>query len=455
MFDLEPGQLLEMAGEVIELSSHRRALLFLRAGQLGHFVSCLVYLPRDRYTTAVRLAMQDILIREFGGESVEYTAGVTESPWAVVYFTVKRPDGQAQALIDCTEANRLRVQELLTVAARTWADRLLGSAVVGQLGETVAEHYAEALPEEFKGAVTPAEAVNDITLIESLTPDSVRLQLEPGKSDREAFLTWYIGGSSASLSRLLPVLQSMGVEVLEERPFTVIRPDGLEVWIYEFVIRLDPSMPVSVLADWEPAAARFTATLTAVWQGRAEVDGLNELVLRAGFDCEQVAVLRAYAKYLRQAGFPYSQAHIEAVLNSNPGTSASLVALFEAVFDPDSVVNGRDAKAAARAVAADIDALTSLDTDRVLRAFASMIESTLRTNRFVTDPGSARAHDVLAFKLNPELIDELPLPAARCSRSSSTRRGSRACTCGSARSRAAACAGPTAARTSAPRSSAW
>ena len=143
-----------------------------------------------------------------------------------------------------------------------------------------------------------------------------------------------------------------------------------------------------------------------------QIDRFNELVLRAGLTWQQVVVLRSYAKYLRQAGFPYSQAHIEAVLNENAGTARSLVELFEALFDPhpSDSPKRRDAQTAAAAVAADIDALVSLDTDRVLRAFASMIQATLRTNYFVTHPDSARQQNVLSLKLNPGLIDELPLP---------------------------------------------
>ena len=411
LFSLDAEQLLAVAGEVIDLGSRRRALLFLRGDQLGHFVSCLVYLPRDRYTTAVRLAMQDILVREFGGASIDYAVRVSESPWAVVHFTVRLPDSAADRPIDTTEANRDRIQDLLTAATRTWADQLVGAVSTGAIGATVAEHYAAALPEEFKRAVTPTEAITDIGLIEGLTADSVRIQMERGDRDREIYLTWYLGGSSASLSRLLPMLQCMGVEVLEERPFGVIRPDGLEVWIYQFKIRPDVSIadPTSN-AHWEDTAQRFTDTVTAIWQGHVEMDRFNELVLRAGLDFRAVMVLRAYAKYLRQSGFPYSQARIEAVLNEHTTTARSLVALFEAMFDPDSAVKGLDAKAAAAAVAADIDALNSLDTDRVLRAFASMIEATLRTNFFVTDAASARAAGVLSVKLNPELITELPLP---------------------------------------------
>ena len=411
LFTLSAEQLLDTAAAVIDLGSRRRALLFLRTDRLGHFVSCLVYLPRDRYTTAVRLAMQEILTREFGGASIDYAARVSESPWAIVHFTVRLPDDPGRGPIDTSEANRVRIQDLLTRATRTWADRLLGSVQTGAIAETVAGHYADALPEEFKQAVTPEEAITDIGIIEALQPDSVALQLEPGNAERDVFLTWYLGGVSASLSQLLPMLQCMGVEVLEERPFTVVRSDGLGVRIYQFKIRPNASMPESAMAaDWDAAARRFTDAVTAIWQGRVEVDHFNELVLRAGLTWQQIMLLRAYAKYLRQAGFPYSQSHIESVLSENTSTARSLVALFEAMFDPDSAASGRDARAAARAVTADIDALSSLDTDRVLRAFASMIEATLRTNFFVTDPQSARARNVLSIKVNPELIDELPLP---------------------------------------------
>ncbi|MFM9032719.1 MAG: NAD-glutamate dehydrogenase [Mycobacterium sp.] len=414
LFTMTAEEILDTAGAVIDLGSQRRALLFLRADRLGHFVSCLVYLPRDRYTTGVRLAMQDILVREFGGVSIDYAARVSESPWAVVHFTVLLPEGPAGRSIDTSDANRIRIQDLLTASTRTWGDRLLGSARDGAIGGEVAEHYAEALPEDYKQVIKPHEAITDIGIIENLQPDSVRLQLEPGDemtTAGTAYLTWYLGGGSASLSQLLPMLQCMGVEVLEERPFTVVRRDGLPVWIYQFRIRPDASMPeLGSGEEWDLTAARFTDALTAIWQGSVEVDRFNELVLRAGLSWQQVAVLRTYAKYLRQAGFPYSQSHIEAVLRENPSTARALVRLFEAMFDPDAAAKGMDAKAAARVVATDIDALTSLDTDRVLRAFASMIQATLRTNFYVTAPGSARARNVLSVKVNPELIDELPLP---------------------------------------------
>ncbi len=409
LFALNAQQLHDMALTVIGLGSRRRTLLFARADQLGHFVSCLVYLPRDRYTTAVRLEMQDILVREFGGVGIEYSARVSESPWALVHFTVKLPDGSRPQDIDVSLGNETRIQSLLTEAARTWGDRLLGAVAAGSIGQAQAEHYATSFSEGYKQIVEPEDAIADIAIIEELQRDSVRLVFSEGRNGDAALLTWYLGGRSASLSELLPMLQCMGVVVLDERPFTVTRADGLPVWIYQF--RVTPHRTIAPAApdELEDVSRRFADTVTAIWQGWVEIDRFNELVLRAGFTWQQVVILRAYAKYLRQAGFPYSQAHIETVINGHAGTARSLVELFEALFDPAN--NDADrAQAAAVAVAADMDALVSLDTDRVLRAFASLIQATLRTNYFVTRPDSARSQGVVAMKLNPGLIDELPLP---------------------------------------------
>ena len=188
----------------------------MRADQFGHFVSCLVYLPRDRYTTAVRLEMQDILVREFGGVSIEYAARVSESPWALVHFTVKLPDGTLRQDVDVSMANEDRIQELLTAAARTWGDRLLGAVPSGSIDPVFAEHYATAFSEAYKQVVSPLEAIDDIAIIQELHGDSVRLVFSDGRDGEDARLTWYLGGRSASLSELLPMLQCMGVVVLDE-----------------------------------------------------------------------------------------------------------------------------------------------------------------------------------------------------------------------------------------------
>jgi glutamate dehydrogenase len=411
LFVRSAEELLAMAKSVVDLGSGRRALLFLRADRLEYFVSSLVYLPRDRYTTAVRLQIEDILVREFGGTSLEFTARVTESPWALLHFMVRLRDDSATK-IDTSDANRVRLQSLLTDAARTWSDRLITEAVAAEVDPLTVEHYAAAFTDAYKQSVNPADAINDIAIFDELTDDSVKLVLSDHDYDETVRLTWYLGGRTASLSDLLPMLQSMGVVVLEERPFTVTRPDGLPIWIYQFKITPQPTVPLAQPGPERQATAqRFADAVSAIWEGRAEIDRFNELVMRADLTWQQVVLLRAYARYLRQAGFAYSQSHIESVVNENPSTARALVALFEALFDPGpSRSKARDAQAAAAAVASDIDAVVSMDTDRVLRAFAELIQATLRSNYFVTQPGSARSQNVLSLKLDAQLIEELPLP---------------------------------------------
>lgn len=410
LFTISAERLFAMAKAVVDLGSQQRALLFVRADRLQYFVSCLVYVPRDRYTTPVRLQIEDILVREFGGTRLEFTARVSESPWALMHFMVRLPEDAPP--VDVSEANRLRIQGLLSEATRTWTDRLISAAATGSISHADAEHYAGAFSETYKSAIAPDDALEHIAIINGLSADSVKLVFTDRSDDGVARLTWFLGGHSASLSQLLPMLQSMGVVVLEERPFTVTRPDELPVWIYQFKIQPHPTIQApSTEAERDAMGDRFADAVTAIWHGRVEVDRFNELVMRAGLTWQQVVLLRAYAKYLRQANFPYSQSYIETVLNEHHSTSRSLVLLFEALFDPrESGPTSRDAQAAAAAVAADIDALVSLDTDRILRAFASLVQATLRTNYYVTGEGSARVRNVLSIKLDAQLIDELPLP---------------------------------------------
>ncbi len=258
LFTLSAERLLAMAKAVVDLGSERRALLFLRADRLQFFVSCLVYVPRDRYTTPVRLQIEDILVREFGGTRLEFTARVSESPWALMHFMVRLPE-DAPAPADVSEANRVRIQGLLSEAARTWGDRLIAAAATGSVERADAEHYANAFSEAYKQVFTPANAIDDIAIINELTDDSVKLVLAERDEQGVARLTWYLGGHAASLSRLLPMLQSMGVVVLEERPFTVTRPGrdaGVDLSVQDLATLDHPAGPHKGRAGRGRAAIR-------------------------------------------------------------------------------------------------------------------------------------------------------------------------------------------------------
>lgn len=417
LFSTDTDTLFDIVTAVVALGQRRSVRLFLREDAYGRFVSCMVYLPRDRYTTRARTQIQDVLLRELGGSSLEYTARVSESPLALVHFTVQTP--QTPELDDVLRA---RLQEQTEAACRTWDDSLLGeleAAPRDEVSARVMQRYAQVLPESYKEDFSAAHAISDVQRLESLLEGEIDVALyrQEGGGEHELRFALYLAGSSVSLSRMLPVLQSMDVEVLDERPYMVDRPDGLRCWIYDFGLRVERL----VIGEGADALAsvrqRFVDTFTAAWHGLAEVDGFNALVLRAGLDWRQAMLLRGYAKYLRQVGLPYSQSYVEHVLVDNPGVCRGLLGLFAARLDPAqatgqaaAVNSAEQVHAYVAEVAALIDDVMSLDADRILRAFLSLIEATLRTNYYVSTEGP---RPYLSFKLDPRAIAELPKPRPR------------------------------------------
>ncbi|MTE13313.1 NAD-glutamate dehydrogenase [Nocardia aurantiaca] len=428
LFSSDGAALRRTASAVLNVGMRRQVRLFMRLDGYGRFVACMVYLPRDRYTTRVRLEMQDILMRELGGVSIDYSARVSESDLASVYFTVRLPDQGSAA--DTTEANRLRIQHLLAEASRTWDDHLRDEVANSTvLDPAVAQRYAEGLPESYKEDFDPSRAVADILRLQGLAEGGIDQHLYrwPDSEPGSWRFTLYISGAGISLSQVLPLLQSLGVEVIDERPHQVDWGHGPEQWIYDFGLLARPELLRSALdrnmdaelvesvgrldvldAQVRGLRERFTDAFEALWYDRAEADGLNELVLRAGLNWRSVSILRAYSKYLQQAGFAYSQAAITRVLLAYPEAASMFVDLFTALFDPDSA-NPDHATEVEAAVRHRIDEVVSLDADRILRAILGLIKATLRTNYYVTDT-EGKARDYLSFKVEPQEIAELPKP---------------------------------------------
>lgn len=423
LFATSSSWLYETASAVLALGRRRKVRLFVRPDANGSFVSALVYLPRDRYTTRVRLAIQDRLLRELGGTSLDYTARVTESDLALLHVTVRRESGAATTELSAEDITRIEAS--LTETTRTWEDSL-GDAVSLDRGVDPLriQRYTDAFPEAYKQDFGPARAVSDIARLETLGDESIDMQLY--RNEKSAVGSWrfslYIGGGGVSLSQVLPILQSLGVEVDDERPYPVVRPDGMSCWIYDFGLSasremlhsaidgdIDAELSEAGTADRESRVQqRFTDAFEAVWSGQAEADRFNELVMRAGLHWRQAVVLRAYAKYLRQAGFPYSQFNIEGVLLTHPHTARLLVALFEAQFDPEAS-SEEDARSIGAELGELIDEVVSLDADRILRSMFELIRATLRTNFFVrAADGEHRAY--LSLKFDPQSIAELPKP---------------------------------------------
>ncbi|MEU6560562.1 NAD-glutamate dehydrogenase domain-containing protein, partial [Nocardia nova] len=427
LFSTDARRLFETVSAVMNLGLRRQIRLFLRRDAGSNAVYCLVYLPRDRYSTEVRTRMHEILRREFDAEQIAYSARVTESELAVVYFTVHR--GADAEPADITEANRERVQDLLFATTRSWSDRLVSAAAgAAELEPTVVADYAAAFPASYRQEYEPRRALDDLRRLQKLPDGGIDTDLYrvPGAPAGEWRFALYVAGAEVSLSRVLPVLHSLGAEVLEEKPYRLELPDATR-WVYDFGLRVAAhtvhgAADADPEADLDPSIApeslrpssirrRLPEAVAAMWFGDCEVDGLNELVLRAGLHWREIAVLRAYAKYLQQAGFAYTFGNITRVLLTQPGAARAFTELFDAYFDPDHL--GPVATARAAGISArlqdEIDAVVGLDTDRILRAVLGLVTATLRTNYFRRDE-DGRPPAQLSFKFDPHAIAELPRP---------------------------------------------
>ncbi|WP_158846293.1 NAD-glutamate dehydrogenase [Saccharothrix deserti] len=418
LFSVDTDTLYQTVTGVIALAERRRLRLFLRRDPYGRFYSCLVYLPRDRYTTTSRLAMQEVLIDQLGGLNLEYSARVGESALARVHFMV-HTDPTRQV-----EPDTAYIQQLLAEAVRTWDDRMVeavledqGAGLGAESSSEQGQRIAAAFPEAYKEDFTAVEGLADFRRIEALGRGDLDMvfyvprDAEPGERRFKLFLV----GARLTLSDVLPMLQRMGVVVVDERPYELVRDDGVECWIYDFGLRIDQvTLDKLSTGDVESIRTRFQDAFAAAWRGEAEVDGFNTLVLKAGVTWQQAAMLRAYAKYLRQAGTPYSQDYIEDAVLAHTEVATALVRLFEARFDPELDEGKRSARTEhlVAEITELIDNVTSLDADRILRSLLTLVQATLRTNFFVRDAdGNPRPY--LAVKLNPRAIPDLPQPRPR------------------------------------------
>ncbi|MGH3980640.1 MAG: NAD-glutamate dehydrogenase [Pseudonocardiaceae bacterium] len=409
LFSTDPDSLYTTVTGVLALAERRTLRMFCRRDPYGRFFSCLVYLPRDRYTTTSRLAMQAVLLRELHGTSLEYSARVGESQFARVHFTVHTDPGEA-----VEDPDTAAITELLVAASRTWDDLLLERARDDPAATAdLVGRYIAAFPEAYKEDFGADAALADACRLEALAAqDGLDLSFytPEGAEPGERRFKLYLAGQRVTLSYVLPVLQQMDVEVVDERPYEVVRGDGVRCWIYDFGLRLEPGL-LEAVGDQDAVAVqvRFQDAFVAAWRGAAEVDRFNALVLRAGLDWRQAAVLRAYVRYLRQAGSPYSQDYVEDVLLAHTGVTTALVRLFELRFDPSRQAT-RDAQhdQVVDEVTGMIDEVTGLDADRILRSLLRLVLATLRTNYFVRDDEGLRPY--LAFKLEPRAVPELPEP---------------------------------------------
>ena len=422
LFQIPADELFETSMGILHLQERQRIRLFVHPDRFGRFFSCIVFVPRERFTTQSRLVIQGILEETFGATDTEFTVRLSESVLARLYFVI-HVDAKRAPSYDIADLER----RLLAVS-RTWADDL-HDALLESFGEEhgtrLFRRYGDAFRADYRETYSARVAVLDVEKMERIGEDGIEMSLYrplEAAEGRLRFKLFQVGRRPVVLSDALPMLENMGLKVEDEHPSKIKRAGAARVWIHDFGM-LHAEGP-----DFDPDRIdeTFRDAFARIWSGEVENDGFNRLVPRAGLGWREIVILRAYCKYLRQAGVTFSETYMQEALAANPAIAAMLVELFLVRLDPDrprEAPAAKDAKDAKDAAIAQLDAelevmtrieealdeVANLDEDRILRSYVGVIRATLRTNHFQPGPDGA-PKPYLSFKLDPRRIPELPEP---------------------------------------------
>jgi glutamate dehydrogenase len=444
------GELLSTALGVLNLQERKRVRLFIRRERYGRFYSCLVYMPRERFNTENREAVQSILKRALKGARLDYSVMVSESALARLHVIV-RPRPNAEVQFDVSS-----LEQKIVEAVRSWTDELQ-AILIEKLGEEIglqlSARFGPAFPEAYKEDVSPWVAAFDVENAAAVDLGAdMRMSLYRPRKPRGGIIRFKLfrKGTPIPLSHVLPMLENLGLHIVSERPYELHLPNDERLWIQDF----DMIPAVKRELDLEAIRVSFQEAFERMVRGETDSDGFNRLIIASQMTWRQVKVLRAYCKYLLQTGVPFSASYMSETLAHHPLISRLLIELFEAKFDPKRGLESKRRALLGRnqlercyhalmggALAADavfreylgdvlnaraldreaqinairnafqraLESVSSLDEDRILFAFYTVIGATLRSNYY--QPGSAgEPKDYISFKIDSQALPELPLP---------------------------------------------
>ena len=407
LFQVEAEELFSVARAVLGMQERRMVRVFLRRDTYGRFYSVMVYLPRDRYTTTTRQAIEAILVETLHGTSVDYTTTVSDSLLARLNFTIHVDPAYRDQAVDVS-ALEARVR----AAVRSWDDEF-ADALVHEFGEEdaaeLASHYGQALPDAYRESYSARSAVADVAQWQELGEAGLAVNLyEPlDAADHEQRLKVFRVGEPLSLMGVLPVLAALDVEVIDEHPYVVARTGQSPAYLYDFGLRLRDADEVP---ESDTLPERFRDAFLAAHRGDIAADPSLGLVTRAGLSWRQAGYLQSWVRYCHQIGSRFSFESVMEVLLGHPHIVRLLVQWFEQRFDPDFVGDREAADAAnTAALAVELDKVLNLDTDRILRELIDVVGAILRTNVFQHD--QAGGHKPwMSFKIDPRAIPAMPQP---------------------------------------------
>jgi len=390
---------------IMELNERPRVRALARRDRFDRFVSVLVFVPRERYSSQIRERIGDALAQMYEGRVSAYFPSFPEGSLARVHFIIGRKPGSGpEPAQDAVEA---RIRGII----RTWEDDLadaVSAAFEEDRRTTVLESYRVAFGTDYQASFSATDAVNDIAIAESLVGEeaiAAHLVRRPDMSADQIALRFHHLHSPSPLSRRVPLLENLGFRVINERTYRITPSGSARVYLHDMTLEAK----LETDYDLEESGERLRAAILAVWADLAENDGFNALVLTAGLGWRDAAMLRTIGRYMRQTQIPYSLDYVWDTLNRHPRLCALLVKLFTARFDP-AVQDRDDARQSVnRRINAALEDVESLDDDTILRAYRDVIHAVQRTDFFTFD-ADGNAPEAITLKISPSELEFVPRP---------------------------------------------
>jgi glutamate dehydrogenase len=407
LFQASTKELKELAVGIVLIKERRIIRLFVREDIYGRFMSCLVFVPRDRFNTDLRVAIQNILMRNFNGIKSTFSTRFSDSILARIHFVIRISQGGKN------EYDVKDIFKQIIDIARSWEDHLSGylkETYGEERGNELIRKYAFGFPAGYRENNNPKTAGFDIRHFELLNENnSLEMSLFKTVDTPEGIIRFklFTLNKPIPLSDVLPLLENMGLRVIGEQPYRIAISGGNSAWISDFSMIHANRKEINA----EEYREVFQNAFAKIWFGDLDNDGLNKLVLSSKLNWRQISIFRAYKRLFKQIGTIYSQSYIEEVITKYPHVAALLAQLFEIRFalKGTPIENEAAAQALKEKILHEIDSVDSLDEDKILRLFFVMICATLRTNYFQPD-AQGLPKKYFSFKLDPSQIPELPRP---------------------------------------------
>ena len=393
------NELTETFSGIMGLEERRKTRLFLRADRFNRFITAVVYLPRDHYNTDVRYRIERVFRQEFDLSAIDYEVYLSSSSLARLFFRIRLTNPN-----DVPTTDHQALEKQMQQVTRSWVESTAAAIEAwkpGAEGRRLASAWADASSAAYRADYTVEQAIEDIVILESLSGKKpAAIKVEAGEANTTRLKTYL--SAPHTLTELLPVMQNMGLVVVDQKPYEFKPEDGEEYgYLYDFGVEFPEGV------DPNAVASLYEDALNAYLLGERESDTLDRLILSEGLTWQDVRLFRALNHYLIQLGLGYTPSFMSITLLANPGITKHLVEFFNVSFDPNNGLNDEQRNARREeievALVEELNKIPTLDADRYLRSLSKVIRAILRTNAYL-------GREAFAIKVAPQQIDFAPLP---------------------------------------------